>query len=167
VRTATLNLLGLNTLFSNNDGASDYFHFFGIELGAAPGDAASSELDFTPSRGNLIFSNVVRGSHYSGIFFAAGSDENQVLDNTILDALSWALESVEVMPNHPLNNLTNLPSRNMGSGLDPALLETGQPVLDPTAPGAQAQAPTRDGVMGWVRSRSRSSRSVIGAPASW
>jgi hypothetical protein len=53
------------------------------------------------------------------------------LENTILDAQAWALESVAVMANNTLNNLTDLQSRNIGSGLDPALLTTGQPVTDP------------------------------------
>jgi len=35
-----------------------------------------------------------------------------------------------VMANHTLNNLTNLPSRNIGAGLDPALLAIGQPTID-------------------------------------
>ena len=137
VRTAYFNLIGVNTVFSDNDGASDAYHFFGIELGSASPDHPSTELDFTPSRGNLVFSNPVRGTHYSGIFFAAGSDLNNVFDNTIMDAQSWALESVEVMSNDTLNNLTNLPSRNIGSGLDPALLTIGQPVLDGALPNSR------------------------------
>ena len=134
VRTGFFNLIGLNTLFSNNDGAGASFHFFGIELGAAEGDDASGELDFTPSRGNIVFSNLIRGDHYSGIFFAAGSDQNDIFDNTIMDAQAWGLESVAVMANDALNNLTNLRSRNIGSGLDPVLLQIGQPAID-GAPG--------------------------------
>ena len=130
VRTAYFNAIGLNSILDDNDGASASFHFFGVELGAAPGDDSSIELDFTPSRGNVLFCNSIRGSHYSGVFFDIGSDTNNVLDNTILDATNWALESAEQMANSPLNNLTNLPSRNIGSGLDPALLTIGQPVND-------------------------------------
>jgi parallel beta-helix repeat protein len=126
VRTGFFNLIGLNTLLSNNDGASSGYHFFGIELGAAAGDAPSGELDFTPSRGNIVFSNPVRGNHYSGIFFDAGSDQNDVLDNVILDAQAWALESVQTQANRPLNNLTTLPSRNIDTGLDPALVGIGR-----------------------------------------
>ena len=48
-----------------------------------------------------------------------------------MDAQNRALESVAVMANNSLNNLTNLPSRNIGSGIDPALLKIGQPVVDP------------------------------------
>ncbi len=131
VRTGYFNAVGVNTLVDDNDGASASFHYFGIELGAAAGDGSSIELDFTPSRGNLLFSNTIRGTHYSGIFFGAGSDRNNVFDNTILDATAWALESTSQMANTTLNNYTNLPSRNIGSGLDPALLVIGQPVDDP------------------------------------
>jgi parallel beta-helix repeat protein len=130
VRTGHFNVIGLNTLVDNNDGASPLFHYFGIELGAAAGDAPSAELDFTPSRGNVVFSNNIRGNHYSGIFLDAGSDQNNILANTILDATNWALESVSPMNNYAVNNLTTLHSRNIGSGLDPALISAGQPVND-------------------------------------
>jgi parallel beta-helix repeat protein len=125
VRTGYYNLIGLNTIIGNNDGASPGFHFFGIELGAAPLDSASDELDGAPSRGNILFSNVIRGNHYAGIFFADDSDQNDVFDNVIMDAQPWALESFKLMPNNSLNNLTNLPSRNIGSGLSPGLLGEG------------------------------------------
>jgi parallel beta-helix repeat protein len=111
VRTGYFNVVGLNTILDDNDGASAAFHFFGIELGAAGG--SSSELDFTPSRGNMVVSNTVRGAHYSGICFDAGSDTNTVIYNVILDATSWALESAAPMSNTAANNLTNLPSRNI------------------------------------------------------
>jgi parallel beta-helix repeat protein len=127
VRTGFFNLIGMNTILKNNEGASPLFHFFGIELGATPGDSSSDELDFTPSSGNLVFSNVIRGDHYSGIFFDTGSDQNDVLDNVILDATQWGLEAVQPSTNLTLNNLTNLPSRNIGPGLDPALLGIGVP----------------------------------------
>ncbi|HXJ42566.1 MAG TPA: right-handed parallel beta-helix repeat-containing protein [Bryobacteraceae bacterium] len=128
VRTGYFNVIGLNLLVHDNDGASDRFHFFGIELGAAPG--SSAELDFTASRGNIVFSNVIRGSHYSGIFLAAGSDRNYLAFNAISDAGSWALEAAQAMTNSSVNNLTNLPSRNIGSGLDPMLITAGAAVMD-------------------------------------
>jgi hypothetical protein len=123
VRTGYFNVIGLNTILANNDGEGEKFHFFGIEMGAAPLDAPSEELDGTPSRGNIIFSNTIRGNHYAGIFFAAGSDTNDVFDNLIMDAEKWALESVIPMPNSSLNNFTNLATRNIGAGLSPALTE--------------------------------------------
>lgn len=118
VRTGYFNALGLNLIEDDNDGASANFHFFGIELGAAAGDTPSIELDFTPSHGNIVFSNTIVGSHYSGIFFDQGSDQNNILYNTVLDATDWALESVAQMANNSLNNLTNLPSRNISAGLN-------------------------------------------------
>jgi len=127
VRTGYFNVIGLNTILSNNEGAGDIYHFFGIELGSAPLDFPDETLDYTPSRGNIVFSNTIRGSHYAGIFFAAGSDLNDVFDNVIMDAQHWALESVLPMANSSLNNLTNLESRNIDSGLSPALIEAGRP----------------------------------------
>ena len=123
VRTAFYNRIGGNTVTSNNQGLSDTFHFFGIELGSAMADEPLAELDFRPSRGNQIFANSVQGAHYSGIFFADGSDQNNVFDNAILGATDWSLESVTPQPNTAENNLTTQPARNITSGLlpDPAL----------------------------------------------
>ncbi len=115
VRTSFFNIIGMNNIESDNDGVSPYFRFFGIELGAAQGDAPSPELDFTPSRGNVIFSNLVRGSNGSGVFLQGGSDQNQIYDNVIMDAVSFAIESEEQMQNTVQNNLTNLPSQNVGN----------------------------------------------------
>ena len=122
VRTAFFNTVGLNLLTDNNEGANQRFHFFGIELGAARADAPSSELDFVPSQGNIIFGNTLRGSHYAGIYFGAGSTDNDTFDNTIFGATHWALEQAEAQHNPSLNNLTNLPSRHIAHGLDPRLL---------------------------------------------
>jgi len=129
VRTAFFNAVGLNTLLDNNDGAGDKFHFFGIEVGSAPG--AATDLDYTPSKGNVLFSNVIRGNHYSGIFFGDGSSGNNVRFNSIFDCTAWALESSPGITNISVNNLTTSPSRNIGSGLDPALVTAGQAVNDP------------------------------------
>ena len=122
VRTSYFNLVGLNVIVDNNEGANERSHYFGIELGAARADAAASDLDFTPCQGNLIFGNTIRGTHYAGIFFGPGSTENDVFDNTIFGATAWALEQVRSQPNSSLNNLTNLPSRNIDAGLDANLL---------------------------------------------
>ena len=122
VRTSYFNLVGLNVVVDNNEGANDHFHFFGIELGAAAPDVPATDLDFTPSRGNIVFGNTIRGPHYAGIFFGPGSTENDVFDNTVFGATKWALEQVQAQPNPSLNNLTNLPSRNMDAGLDANLL---------------------------------------------
>ena len=121
LRTDYFNVVGLNTLVDNNRGRSDRFHFFGIEMGAAKADAPAADLDFAPSQGNIVFSNLIRGPHYAGVFFAKGSDRNDLFDNSIFGATNWALESAVRQDNAILNNLTNLPSRNAGPGLDPRL----------------------------------------------
>ncbi|MBV9891917.1 MAG: hypothetical protein JO090_13660, partial [Rhizobacter sp.] len=121
VRTAFFNVLGLNVVTDNNLGASARFHFFGVELGAARADVPVADLDFAPSRGNVVFGNVVRGSHYAGIFLGDGSTDNEVFDNSVFGASRWAIEQVRPQPNTTLNNLTNLPSRNIDAGLDPRL----------------------------------------------
>lgn len=130
VRTAFFNLIGLNTLVDNNIGASEKFHFFGMEFGSAKADTPVPDLDFTPSRGNVVFSNLIRGQHYAGLFFADGSDLNDVFDNVIMSSGPWALESVRRMPNSSLNNLTNLPSRNIGSNISPELLRAAKETGD-------------------------------------
>jgi len=121
VRTDYFNVVGLNTLVDNNRGRSDRFHFFGIEMGAAKADAPAADLDFAPSQGNIVFSNLIRGPHYAGVFFAKGSDRNDLFDNSIFGATNWAIESAVRQDNATLNNLTNLPSRNAGPGLDSQL----------------------------------------------
>ena len=134
VRTGFYNLIGVNLVTDNDQGRSKLFHFFGLEMGAAPLDGPSIELDSTPSRGNEIFANTIRGTHYSGIFFADGSDRNNIFDNAIFGATDWAMESVKVQPEYVLNNLTNLKLRNIGSGLDPGLLKLGAGIDDTPPP---------------------------------
>jgi parallel beta-helix repeat protein len=130
VRSAFFNIVGLNVVTDDNLGASDRFHFFGIELGAAQPDFPVIDLDFAPSRGNIVFGNVVRGAHYAGIFLGEGSTDNELFDNTVFGAQTWALEQVRAQRNQSLNNLTNLPSRNIGAGLDPQLQELGRARFD-------------------------------------
>ena len=111
VRTSYFNLIGLNVLDSDNDGVSNLYRFVGIELGTAPGGPAA-DLDFTPSRGNVLFSNVIRGSNGSGIYVGFGSDSNSIVDNVIMDARDWAIQSELLTPNTMQNNLTSLKSLN-------------------------------------------------------
>jgi len=116
VRTSFFNVIGLNDIESDDEGSSIYFRFFGIELGSAGADAPSVELDFAPSRGNVIFSNLIRGRNSSGVFIEGGSDQNDIFDNIIREATDYALESSSRMANNSHNNLTNLPSLNVSSG---------------------------------------------------
>lgn len=83
VRTSLFNLIGRNTLTDNNLGRSAKLHFFGIELGAARADFPATDLDFVGSSGNILFDNTIQGNHYSGIFIARGSVQNELLDNDI------------------------------------------------------------------------------------
>ena len=130
VRTGIYNIVGENVIISNNLGESPKFHFFGIELGAAPGDNAEPELNFTPSVGNIIFGNNVRGKHYSGIFFGPGSVQNDVFDNQIFGVEFWAMESVKRQDNYTMNNLTVVHSRNISPGVVANLGELGAAVFD-------------------------------------
>ncbi len=130
VRTAYGNRVGLNTLVDNNEGANDRFHFFGVELGSAKADVPVTDLDFTPCQGNLVFGNTIRGPHYAGIFLGSGSTENDIFDNAIFGATNWAMEQVRPQPNASLNNLTNLPSRNVDAGIDANLLNVTKGRMD-------------------------------------
>ena len=114
VRTSFFNVVALNTIEDNNDGVNMYFKFYGVQLGAAPLDPG--EIDFAPSRGNVIASNVIRGSHASGIFIQLDSTRNEIIDNVIRDATDWAIESVLTMDNVSIDNLTDMPSQNLESG---------------------------------------------------
>ena len=130
VRSAFFNTVALNLVTDNNEGANPRFHFFGIELGAAPADTAVADLDFAPSRGNVLVGNVIRGSHYAGIFYGNGSTDNEAFDNSVFGATHWAMEQVRRQANRSLNNLSNQPSRNIGNGIDPALIDLGRGRFD-------------------------------------
>ncbi|MGZ8242896.1 right-handed parallel beta-helix repeat-containing protein [Methylomagnum sp.] len=113
VRTAFYNILGGNRIESNNAGANDKFFFFGIELGSAPADAPASDLDFTPSQGNVIYQNVITGGHHAGIQFCRDCDFNDIFDNLIVGPEVWAIEQTSPTGrNEFLNNFSLAPSRN-------------------------------------------------------
>jgi ABC-type amino acid transport system permease subunit len=93
VRTAFFNVVRKNAVIDNNLGKNAKYHFFGIELGAAPADEPVVDLDFVGSSGNIILANAVRGAHYSGVFIGSGSVQNDVLYNDISEMEVFALES--------------------------------------------------------------------------
>lgn len=93
VRTGLFNVIGQNVITDNNLGESAEFHYFGVELGAAPADSPAEDLDFVGSSGNVVFGNTIHGKHYSGIFFGAGSVQNDELDNDISGVEAFALEA--------------------------------------------------------------------------
>ena len=113
VRTGINNLVAINTLINNNEGASEKFHFFGIEMGAAIADVPTGDLDFMASCGNIITGNIIMGSHYAGIFLGENSIQNQVYDNIINGATHWAIESVKEQENNVTDNLSDSKSRNV------------------------------------------------------
>ena len=93
VRTGLFNVIGVNVVTDNNLGENTKYHFFGIELGAASADQPAADLDFVGSSGNVISRNTIQGSHYSGIFLAPGSIQNDILDNGIAGVEAFAVES--------------------------------------------------------------------------
>ncbi|MCW2655668.1 MAG: hypothetical protein JWR32_6644 [Mycobacterium sp.] len=119
VRTGLFNTIGKNVIIDNNLGENTKFHFFGVELGAAPADKPAGDLDFVGSSGNIIFGNAIRGRHYSGIFFGSGSVQNDVFDNGLFGVDAFALESVSRQLNYSMNNLTISHSRNIPAGIVP------------------------------------------------
>jgi parallel beta-helix repeat protein len=93
VRTAFFNTVRQNVVVDNNLGENGNFHFFGVELGAAPPDPSGAEVDFVPSSGNTVSGNTIHGRHYAGIFVAAGSVQNDLADNDIAGAEAFPVES--------------------------------------------------------------------------
>ena len=114
VRTTFFNVLAQNIIESDNDGVNAYYRFFGFFIGAISADVPASDIDFTSSRGNMIFSNLIRGPHSSGMYIQMGSDQNQIFDNIIKDVQIFAIESVLEMANYYQNNMTDRPSQNAG-----------------------------------------------------
>jgi parallel beta-helix repeat protein len=116
VRTSFFNVVALNAIENNNDGVNVDFQFFGVQLGAAPADAPSGDIDFAPSRGNVVASNVIRGTHAAGVYIQLDSTGNELIDNVIRDATNWAIESVLTMDNISIDNVTDMPSQNITNG---------------------------------------------------
>ena len=93
VRTSFFNVVRKNAIIDNNRGKNSKFHFFGVELGAAPADEPVIDLDFVGSSGNIVLANAIRGTHYSGVFVGRGSVQNDVLQNDISGMEAYALET--------------------------------------------------------------------------
>lgn len=112
VRTTVRCLIIENIIKENNLGANDNFHFFGIELGSAPGDVDSTDMDFTADYENIICRNVISGEHYSGVFIGEGGYVNDVFDNVIMQPQMFSVECTSVMYNSIVNNISNKEIRN-------------------------------------------------------
>jgi|GEM_PF-7130527 parallel beta-helix repeat protein len=119
VRTSFLNNIGYNSCINNNLGENQVNHFFGIEVGAAVPDCPHPkdiplELDFLPSCCNLVYRNLISGSHFAGIFLDKGTRNNHIFDNLIFDSKIWSIEAFDKEEaNHSLNNLAFQDSRNI------------------------------------------------------
>ena len=69
VRSAFSNTILCNQIIDNNRGASDTFHFFGIELSTdLNADEAVQGLDFTPCYENIIARNTISGGITPGVY---------------------------------------------------------------------------------------------------
>ncbi len=130
VRTDFYNVIGLNTITDNNEGSNPLLHYFSILVGYASADESAWDLNFLPSHGNQIFGNNVRGSHFAGIYFENGADRNVVFDNAIFGAIKWTMDCQRPQAEESFNNLSNLPFRNIDSGLDPDLLQLGKAKIE-------------------------------------
>jgi len=101
VRTAAENIILENAVIDNNEGRSDVFHFFGIELGAnmVSDHDGDTFLDYAPDYGNIVTRNVVTGRHYAGIFLAEKCRGNEIRDNTVVDYLHLTVEDISASRN--------------------------------------------------------------------
>ncbi len=90
----------------NNRGASDTFHFFGIELST---DLNADEA-VTPCYENIIARNTISAGHYAGVFMGEDAFMNDIFDNTFMDCTDWAMESLGEKYNSTLNNMANMPT---------------------------------------------------------
>ena len=114
VRSAFSNTILCNQIIDNNRGASDTFHFFGIELSTdLNADEAVQGLDFTPCYENIIARNTISGGHYAGMFMGEDAFMNDIFDNTFMDCTDWAMESLSEKYNSTLNNMANMPTRGI------------------------------------------------------
>lgn len=114
VRSAFSNTILCNQIIDNNRGASDTFHFFGIELSTdLNADEAVQGLDFTPCYENIIARNTISGGHYAGVFMGEDAFMNDIFDNTFMDCTDWAMESLSEKYSSTLNNMANMPTRGI------------------------------------------------------
>ena len=114
VRSAFSNTILCNQIIDNNQGVSEKFHFFGVELSTdLNADEAVQGLDFTPCYENIIARNTISGQHFAGVFLGENAFMNDVFDNTMMDGSDWAIESLSEKYNPTLNNMANRPTRGI------------------------------------------------------
>lgn len=106
VRSAYRNVILCNEVTDNNLGASENFHFFGIELASDMNEEEKLDcLDFTPCYENIIARNTISGAHYAGIFYGVDSYVNDSFDNIIMGTTTWGMESLSQKYNSVVNNI--------------------------------------------------------------
>lgn len=113
VRSGVRNIISTNLITGNNRGASDKFHFFGIELGCAAEDDSVINLDYRPEYENIVCRNIITGTHYAGVFLSEEAYINDIFDNTVMDATHWAIECLSERNNSFVNNYSPLESRGL------------------------------------------------------
>lgn len=94
VRTGVRNVIAANRIVDNNMGASDQFHFFGIELGNAGFGEQAPDLDYVGDYENVVVQNTISGNHYSGVFLGEEARDNYILRNAVQGPDFFAVESI-------------------------------------------------------------------------
>ena len=108
VRSSYRNTILCNEITDNNRGASDTFHFFGVELATdLNADEEVKGLDFTPCYENIIARNTISGAHFSGIFYGVDAYVNDSFDNVIMGTTDWGIECLSNRFNSVVNNNTD------------------------------------------------------------
>ena len=115
VRTAIGNIIVNNLITDNNAGASEDFHFFGIELGAANDGSEEQQrmsvaMDFVANYENIIVRNLIYGGHYSGIYIAPDCFINDMFENSIIGCSQYSIECFSTLHNASVNNYSRVPS---------------------------------------------------------
>ena len=105
VRSSYRNTILCNEITDNNQGVSDQFHFFGVELATdMNADEEVKGLDFTPCYENIVARNTISGPHFAGIFYGTDAYVNDSFDNVIMGATNWSIESLSGRFNSVINN---------------------------------------------------------------
>lgn len=106
VRTTAQNIIAMNVVNDNNAGASDVFHFFGIELGAAISDTEEDiVMNFTADDENIVARNMISGMHSSGVYMAQGCRKNQIVQNVIYGVTYMEVEDLSGQSNTISDNI--------------------------------------------------------------
>lgn len=109
VRSGYRNIILSNSIIDNNAGQNEAYHGFGVELGhASTPDEPVIGLDFTADYENIVARNVISGHHYSGVYLAADTYCNDLIDNVIMDCGAFSVENFSTYFNSAVGNNTNV-----------------------------------------------------------